>query len=98
MSKSYKKTPMCCCKTPSLKKIYNRRIRRKKYKYDISSHCYYKKMNDSWEIKDWISIYSWEEYWWHCNNSYSLWGFLYNPENLDRKEEYRKWYTRYKRK
>lgn len=98
MSRSYKKTPVCCYKDKILKRKFNRRLRKDKYKYITFSHSYYKKMNDSWDICDWYCRYDWKEYWWHCNNSYSLWGFLYNPEKLDKKEEYRKWYTRYKRK
>jgi hypothetical protein len=52
MSHSRKKHPLIkCCGDKSLKKLYNRRFRRKK-ELDFPSGGAYRKANNSWEICD----------------------------------------------
>ena len=98
MSRSYKKTPICCYKSRTFKKLFNRKIRRKAQKYHVFSHNYYKKMNDSWDICDWIFFSDWKEYWKNSNLQYNLWGCKYEKEPPKKKETYRKWYKWYKGK
>lgn len=97
MSRSYKKVPVCCYKSKILKKLFNRRIRRNK-KYDVFSYGHYRKMNDSWDICDWIFRKDWEKFWKDSIRSYEAWGFRFGLKEPDKKEEYRNWYTRYKGK
>lgn len=60
MSRSYKKHPYFqLAGDKSFKKIFNRRIRRNKLTDDINSGSSYKKLNDSWDICDWRTYYSW---------------------------------------
>lgn len=57
MSRSRKKHPLIkCCGDASLKKIYNRRFRRKK-DLDFPSGNAYRKTNESWEICDIVMGY-----------------------------------------
>ncbi len=55
MSRSYKKHPIATIRRSSYKKIYNRKIRRCK---DPAAIRLYKKFNNSWEIRDYVSFYT----------------------------------------
>lgn len=52
----------------SLKKIFNRRLRRSAKCQDIPSGGAYKKYNDSWDLADYALICSWKEYKKFCWN------------------------------
>ena len=58
MSRSYKHSPVVIIGCSKNKRIANRKVRR--YKGELGSFCFYKKIFDGWEIKDYI-FYSYEE-------------------------------------
>ena len=65
MSRSYKKHPWVkCAGDPSMKKLFNRRIRRsnKALYTDMPNGNAYKKTNCSWDIADYRCYCSWEEF------------------------------------
>ena len=73
MSRSYKKTPWAGDKSNTfMKKQFNRKLRRKNKNTDPEdesnylSNKSYKKANESWDIKDYGWIMTWEEYWQSC--------------------------------
>ena len=97
MSRSYKKSPYGGDSKDKFYKNYsNRVIRRDKYnKYNGNS---YKRKTCSWNICDYWSSYTFEEWWdmiikaWY--EFYQYRGYPYPDE----KEEYKKWYKHYKMK
>lgn len=63
MSRSYKKHNIIkCAGDTSFKKIYNRKLRRTTKLDEIPNGKAYKRMNESWEIYDFISRCSWEDF------------------------------------
>ena len=68
MSRSFKKIGHCksekSCKKG--KQFANRRLRRKGINFEIPNGKAYKKLNESWDICDYKSIETWEQYkaWW----------------------------------
>lgn len=53
MSRSKRKTPGWKDRSPFMKNIANRRIRRKSIDYDMANGSNYKKETCSWDISDW---------------------------------------------
>ena len=68
MSRSYKKVGYCKCERSCKKgkQFANRRLRRKGINFEIPDGKAYKKLNESWDICDYKSIETWEQYkaWW----------------------------------
>lgn len=68
MSRSFKKVGHCKCERSCKKgkKYANRRLRRKGINFEIPNGKAYKKLNESWDICDYKSIETWEQYkaWW----------------------------------
>lgn len=63
MSRSYKKHNWCkCAGDSSMKKLFNRRIRRSKKFEDIPNGNAYKKLSCSWEIADYRFDSSWQSF------------------------------------
>lgn len=60
MSRSYKKHPVCKGNVKGMKEMANRSVRRKNM--EIPSGNAYKKYFDSWDIADYVSVFSFEEY------------------------------------
>lgn len=69
MSRSYKKVGHCKCERSCKKgkQFANRRLRRKGVNFEIPNGKAYKKLNESWDICDYKSIETWEQYkaWWN---------------------------------
>ena len=81
------------------KRIANSKVRNYlKNTENILKNSDYKKVHESWNICDYGWLYSWNEYWKHCVSSYYHWGYKYNSNPPNKKEEYKKWYKIYKRK
>lgn len=89
MTHSYKKHPYCHVvkKDSSFKKIYNRRIRRRKL--ECPDGMSYKKLNESWEIEDLSDTITFEQY------KNSPWIKI---KNISEEQMYRDWYKYYKSK
>ena len=70
MSRSYKKVGHCKCERSCKKgkQSANKRLRRKDINFEIPNGKAYKKLNESWDICDYKSIETWEQYkaWWSC--------------------------------
>ena len=91
MSRSYKKFPFCKCENSckSGKKFANKKVRR--HKKEISNGRSYKKLYESWDICDYRSSMTWQEWQEWCHH----------PRWWGRKQEepiYYEWYRAYKRK
>lgn len=102
MGKSYKKMPYCGDEgTKSNKKVANRTVRRK-LKEDtelVLNNKQYKKAYESWNIVDYYSKSTWEEYWNFQLECYRTWTSLgIEGEMPDKKKCYREWYKAYKMK
>ncbi len=52
MSRSYKHSPVVIVGCSKNKKVANKKVRR--YKGELGSFCFYKRIYDSWEIKDYV--------------------------------------------
>ena len=65
MSRSFKKTPICndshVKTTKERKNIANRRIRNKNIQEEIPSGKAYKKYYESWDIRDWVDLWTWDQ-------------------------------------
>jgi hypothetical protein len=101
MSRSYKHEPTCGGKNKFCKNQANRRVRRNKIDLELSKGGY-KKVYCSWEICDYFSRCTWEEYWESKWRSY-LWWLDYNPNSRWAKEpnyeeSYRDWWRAYNMK
>lgn len=109
MSRSYKKFPYCG--EDSFKKIgkraanrrvrcaYRQAIKNKNYEYTLADGSAYKKVYESWDIVDFYSSRTWEEYWQDCQSHYTHWTALgFKEEIPDKAKEYKKWYKWYKSK
>ena len=101
MSRSYKHTPICGGKYKFAKNQANRKVRRNKMDLNVS-HGGYKKVYCSWEICDFLSLCSWEEYW---RREWDIYYYLFEhcptskwckEPNYD--ECYRDWWRAYKMK
>ena len=63
MSRSYKKNKILkACGDTKYKKIFNRRIRRAHLTDNIDDGGAYKKLNDSYDIHDYICKVDWEDF------------------------------------
>ena len=95
MSRSYKKTPFCGDKKgKAQKRIANQTARRYlKNNMDLTlSPSDYKKLYESWEICDYGSLCSWEEYWQGIIKYYQrMKQYGYDLKEPNKKEEYRNW-------
>ena len=104
MSRSYKKYPYCGDKKGQNKKRFSwKKVRQwlKDNPEELPQKNFYKKIYPTWDICDFYWTYTWEEYWkscqkWHQEASQRGWGSY--CKELNEKEEYRFWYTHYKRK
>ena len=97
MSRSYKKIPHWGDRCNKFLANYaNRRWRR--HKFEDIRHNGYKKLFDSYNIRDYSFIEpEFEEYWIrHLSEWYAFW-YKYKPFP-DKKQVYKEWYTAYKRK
>lgn len=104
MSRSYKKHSYCGDTThkKESRTIANRRLRRN-HKYELYQNKSYRKLYQSYDICDYYSCYSWEEWWDSCLDRYRWLCFMrpgYEAEHAppDAKDEYRRWYKWYKGK
>ena len=94
MSRSYKHEPTCGGKNKFCKNQANRRVRRNKGGY--------KKVYCSWEICDYFSRCTWEEYWEHEWERYRYF-LVHCPQSKwckepNYEESYRDWWKAYKMK
>ena len=104
MSRSYKKTPWCGDNKGTQKKRQAWKVVRQwlKDNPDITlKGGQYKKLYETWDIRNYGWITTWEEYWdscqkWHQEAINRGWG--YYKEDLDKEKEYRHWYKHYKGK
>ena len=101
MSRSYKKHPIIkYAGNKDYKKRFNRKLRRTTKIDDIPNGNAYKKMNESWEINDIVSRYTWPQYklmseeW---DRYYQNIGWSIFNKRTD-EEKYRDWYRTYKGK
>ena len=98
MSRSYKHTPISVYTNKFLKKYANRVVRRQKMNLKVSKGGY-KKVFDSWEIKDDCFWSDWKDYW-KMEQKYFYYfkmkGFL--VDKPDKKKCYREWWRYYKMK
>lgn len=71
MSRSYKKFPCYkCAGDKTNKKTFNRKLRRTTGIEDIPSGNAYRKMNESWDINDFVCYCTWENYkGWECHKN-----------------------------
>lgn len=84
MSRSYKKHPYYKCAPGKLtKKMCNRRIRRAFKDDDIPSGNAYRKLNDSWELYDYIFDGSWERF--------KMWNWVREKFFSSEEEAYNHW-------
>ena len=99
MSRSYKKASYYGDKKgKDIKRIANHIVRN--YLKDINKilpRSSFKKVFCSYDICDYGWLQSWEEYWEDCLRSYKEHPEWYKKP-LNKKEEYRSWYKRYKMK
>ena len=96
MSRSYKKTPRAGdTKHKSDKRRANHRIRRQKNK--LFQGNMYKKINESWEICDYQSILTFEQFYEDAIRQWYMWRYRY--ESFPSREDlYQKWFRWYKMK
>lgn len=92
MSRSYHKTPNCCVKNPYAKRLAKRKARRSK---DDLQNSAYRKLYDSWDIKDYKEIGTSFE---HFYNHMLKQAKALNEEPLTEKEARKLYYKWYKRK
>lgn len=93
MSRSYKKTPYCGqTQRPADKRIANHQVRQKlKNHLDWNiQYNNYKKLSDSWRIRDWGWSYTWEEWYFKQVHLHGC------EDDIDDLYEY--WQKHYKRK
>ena len=97
MSRSYKKTPWCGERKGKLKKrMANHKVRqtlKRKYRLRVKGNAY-KKLYETWNICDFSSICSWEEYWQSKLERYNSMLKKYPYRKIkkpDKKESYRYW-------
>lgn len=101
MSRSYKHEPTCGGKNKFCKKQANRRVRRNKMDLELSKGGY-KKVYCSWEICDYFSRCTWEEYWQYELERYYYFR-IHCPGSILAKEpiyeeSYRDWWRTFKMK
>ena len=103
MSRSYKNTPWCGDrKGKDKKRMANKKVRSllRNLDYELQNSDY-KKAYSQYDICDFYSITSWEEYWQLCLKRYE-WEKQHFPKVKIKEpieeEEYRKWYKWYKMK
>ena len=101
MSRSFKKTPYCGDKKGKAKKhMANDKVRsffRKNSDITISRSDY-RKIQNPWDICDFYSITTFEEYWQCELNWYEEHKDRYNLPKPNKKEVYIEWYKAYKMK
>lgn len=86
MSRSYRKHCIIkCAGDTSNKKLFNRRLRRCNKFQDIPSGKAYRKCNESWDIYDYISRYSYNVF------------KKYNLESFDSEKDCYKYWKKYYR-
>ena len=105
MSRSYKKTPYAGDNSNTyMKKQFNRKLRHQSKIDPEDESIYlpnnsYKKANQSWDIKDYEEILTWDEYWQKC---ISRWNSRHNrgyeEPYPDKEQEYKHWKKYYKQK
>lgn len=101
MSRSYKKTPYCGDrKGKSKKRIANHKVRNwlKQNPDVLLKRNAYKKVYERWDICDYYTISTWEEYWASTIRIWLKWEQCRGYPYPNKKEEYRKWYKWYKMK
>lgn len=101
MSRSYKKTPYCGeRKGKSKKRIANHKVRNwlKQNPDVLLERGAYKKVYERWDICDYYTISTWEEYWASTIRIWLKWEQCRGYPYPNKKEEYRKWYKWYKMK
>lgn len=101
MSRSYKHEPVCGGRDKFYKKQANRKVRRNKMDLKLSKGGY-RKVYDSWVIRDYFSRRTWKEFWHRCWEIHEhLMAFCPKSEYAkvpDYKESYREWWRYYKMK
>lgn len=102
MSRSYKKISYSGdTKGKSKKRIANHKVRSyfKRYPDAKISRGDYRKIQNPWDICDYCSMCTWEEFWQFELEWYEWFkGLGRNVKKPNEKESYRDWYTRYKMK
>ena len=101
MSRSYKKTLYCGdIKGKSKKRIANHKVRNwlKQNPEEELKRNAYKKVYERWDICDYCTVSTWEEYWVMAIKCWLRWGQYLGRPYPNKKEEYRKWYKRYRMK
>ena len=101
MSRSYKKTPYCGdIKGKSKKRIANHKVRNwlKQNPEEELKRNAYKKVYERWDICDYCTVSTWKEYWAMVIKCWLRWGQYLGRPYPNKKEEYRKWYKRYRMK
>ena len=97
MSRSYKKHPACndssAGTTRWKKRVANKRVRNSK---DVPNGKAYKKVYESWDIRDFVFLESWEE----TKTRYMsrVERGLIDPEKFTLEDCYRQWYKDYRAK
>ena len=101
MSRSYKKTPYCGDhKGKSKKRIANHKVRNwlKQNPEVALKGSAYKKIYERWDICDYYTVSTWEEYWIGEIRFWLKWKQYKGYPYPNKKEEYCKWYKWYKMK
>ena len=104
MSRSYKKTPYCGDRKGKAKKRIANHVVRRSLERDLELVVQggaFKKLYCSWDICDYFTKCTWEDYWQSSVDTY-YWLKAMCPNRdvqfPDKKEEYRKWRKYYKNK
>lgn len=103
MSRSYKHTSFCGGTNKFFKKYANRRVRRKKMDLILPKGSY-RKVSDSWQIKDYFDLREWENYWYLINDNYFWKRNVYLkyglsiPEEPNYNKSHHRWRKTYKMK
>lgn len=96
MSRSYKKTPRAGDTKDKFYKRYANKLIRKN-KYELYQHKNFKRVFCSWNICDYQSIMSFEEFYEDMIEQWFRWRYNYEPFP-DKKEAYQRWRRWYKMK
>ena len=101
MSRSYKRVPWAGDTKGKIKKrIANHKVRNwlKEHPEEPLNGANYKKVYESWDICDYGSIMSWEEYWQDCIDYWEEYGKKRGEPFPNKKDEYRNWRKWHKNK
>ena len=100
MGRSYTRTPYSGERqNQEDKRLANKRVRQQlKLADELPQGSSYRKMYESWNIRDYGWKSTWREYWNHQLKFWHTWGRWQGQEFPDREQAYWDWYKYYKMK